>query len=136
MKIAVMADGRDDNSKVAETFADARWLLIADMDQQCISEVIERNKTEDIDNRRFSQAIVDWNCESVICGEIEKVPFEILADAGVTRSLGNGLVVADALAGESMLDLITDYIGGPGCPSDAPRSDLVEICSCKHDDVD
>lgn len=131
MKIAVMANGCDGNSKVTERFVDARWLLIADMEQQCICEAIEKNEG-DVENKELAQIIVDRDCESVICGEIEKVPFEILADNGVTRSLGNGLTVTDALNFESMLELITDYISGPGCSSS--QSHNAGQCFGEHDD--
>ncbi|TEB04430.1 Dinitrogenase iron-molybdenum cofactor [Pelotomaculum schinkii] len=127
MKIAVMADGCDGNSKVAEKFADARWLLIADMDGQCISEVIEKSK-EDIENTELAKIIVDRDCELVICGEIEKIPFEILADRQVTRALGKGLTVTDALNYESMLEPITDCIGGTGCPGEANSKDIESCC--------
>lgn len=129
MKIAVMADGWDEGSKVAERFADARWLLIVNMDQQCICDVIEKREGDN-ENKELAEMIIDQECESVICGEIGKVPFEILAGQGVTRSLGNGLIVADALRCENMLELITDYIGGPGCSSESHKG----ICNCEHDE--
>ena len=87
MKIAVMATDYDINSKVAETFSAARWLLIADVDNQSICEAIERDG-RDSKNTELAKIIVDRDCESVICGEIEKEPFDILADHSVTRSLG------------------------------------------------
>ncbi|WP_094605709.1 hypothetical protein SPSIL_006560 [Sporomusa silvacetica DSM 10669] len=129
MKIAVLADGCDYRSKVTEKFVDARWLLIVDMDQQRICEAIEKNEG-DTENKDLAKNIIDRDCESVICGEINKVPFEILADQGVTRSLGNGLIVADAVRCEYMLELITDYIGGQGCSSESHHTGT---CDCEHD---
>lgn len=134
MKIAVMADGYDVNSKVAEKFANASWLLIVDMDKQCIIEAIEKRE-EDVENTELAKIIVDRDCESVICGAIERVPFEILADNHVTRSLGSGLTVTDALNYERMLDLITDCIGGTGCPSESEPNET-ENCCGKHDHFD
>jgi len=127
VKIAVMSDGCGGNSKVSEKFADARWLLIVDMDKQCIVEAIEKSEG-DVENTELAEKIVDRDCELVICGEIEKIPFEILADNHVTRSLGSGLSVTDALNCESMLDLITDCIGGTGCPSESDTDETKNCC--------
>lgn len=115
MKIAVMADGRTTDCKVSETFADASWLLIADMDKLNICECIPKEGNPD--GRELATAIAKLDCESVICGDIDKIPFEILAEKSITRSRGNGLTVSEALACEALLDLITDYTGGEGCPS-------------------
>lgn len=116
MKIAVTADGMDANSTVSEKFKDAHWLLIVDMDECCICEIIEKNN-DDADNKNFAEIIIARDCESVICGDLETVPFELLAEKQITRSRGGGLVVADALNSERMLPLITDFIGGSGCSS-------------------
>lgn len=116
MKIAVTADGMDANSTVSEKFKDARWLLIVDMDQCCICEIIEKN-SDDSENKNFAEIIAERNCESVICGDLEAIPFELLAANQITRSRGGGLIVSDALNCESMLPLITDFIGGSGCSS-------------------
>lgn len=134
MKIAVMADGCDVFSKVAEKFADATWLLIVDMDKHCLIEAIEKSE-EDAENTELAKKIVDRDCESVICGAIEKIPFEILADNHVTRSLGSGLTVTDALDYERTLDLITDCIGGTGCPSDSEPPETDNYCG-KHEHPD
>ncbi len=127
MKIALATDGFEESNKITEKFIDANYLLIADVDQQCICEVIEKNQ-EDKNNIEFAQIVVDRDCESVICGEIEKLPFEILANHGVTRSLGSGLTIMDALNCEALLELITDYIGGTGCSSSNPHKDSEGNC--------
>lgn len=62
-----------------------------------------------------------WDCEAVICGEIERSPFLILAEEGnVTRYNGNGLSAGQAL--EKMLrydlPLIKEHLGGGGCPGE------------------
>lgn len=130
MKIAIAADGCDMESKVTAKFADACWLSIVEMDRQRICEKVRRGN-QDAENEEFAKIIVDRNCESVICGEIERKPFEILAAAGVTRSLGAGLTIPDAIKRENILDLITNYIGGAGCDSESHYS---ETCSCGHDE--
>lgn len=116
MKIAVIADGPDTNALVPQHFADARWLLIADMDQKCICKAVKRN-SHDTDCNELARIIAEQKCESVICGDIEQGPFEILADEGITRARGNGMTVEEALNWEQFLDLITDHVGGLGCPS-------------------
>ncbi|MCM1566849.1 MAG: hypothetical protein FNP40_10305 [Dehalobacter sp. 4CP] len=130
MKIAIAADGCDMESKVTAKFADACWLLIVEMDRQRICEKVRRG-SQDTENEEFAKIIVQRNCESVICGEIERIPFEILAAAGVTRSLGAGLTIPDAIEHENMLELITDHIGGTGHDS---HSHHAETCSCGHDE--
>ena len=114
MKIAVAANGCDAESTVASMLSDAAFLLIADMDSHTIIEALPK-ADKDPENCRFAELTVDRNCESIICGPIEKAAFDILADACVTRSKGSGLTVTDALNCESMLPLITDHIGGVGC---------------------
>ncbi|MGI6492009.1 MAG: NifB/NifX family molybdenum-iron cluster-binding protein [Pelotomaculum sp.] len=127
MKIAVMANGCDEGSKVTEKFADAQWLLIADMEKKRIIEAIEK-KDGDTANTELAKIIVERDCESVICGPIEKIPFEILAENHVTRSMGSGLTVIDALTYESQLELITDCIGGTGCPGESDSSETGTRC--------
>lgn len=130
MKIAITSDGCDAGSKVPAKFADACWLLVVEMDREHICETIRRGN-QDPENEGFAKIIVERNCESVICGEIERKSFEILAAAGVTRSLGAGLTISDAIEHENMLELITDHIGGTGRES---HSHHAETCSCGHDE--
>ena len=56
------------------------------------------------------------HCEAVICGPLEKEPFEILAGAGVSRFDGSGRKAQRAFVRflRNQLPLIRDYIGGPG----------------------
>ena len=59
---------------------------------------------------------MEHDCEAVICGPMEKEAFEIVAGAGVTRYLGSGHTVQHAYSymNRYKLELIRDYIGGPG----------------------
>lgn len=132
MKIAVMASGVDVNSLIPEKFSDAQWLIIVDAEQNSIVEAIEK-RPGDGENIMLAEKIVASDCELVICGEIDILPFAVLADNQVTRALGSGLSVADALQLEQRLPLITDHIGGSGCPSSQEHGDTA--CSCgNHDD--
>ena len=71
---------------------------------------------QDPDNLVFARKVVEHDCEAVICGPMEKEAFEIVAGAGVTRYLGSGHTVQHAYSymNRYKLELIRDYIGGPG----------------------
>ena len=64
----------------------------------------------------FAQKVVDHDCEAVICGPIEKEPFELMAGKMVSRYDGSGHTVERAYKYmvQYRLELIRDYIGGPG----------------------
>lgn len=87
--------------------------MIIDADKNQIFHVYGK---QDPDNLVFAKKVVEHDCEAVICGPIEKEPFEILVKAGVTRYLGSGHTVQKAYSymNRYKLELIRDYIGGPG----------------------
>lgn len=64
------------------------------------------------------QALEDTGCEAILCGVIYDAQlFEAIAQAGITRYMAAGMTVTQAAADMDayLLDLITDYVGGPGC---------------------
>ena len=67
------------------TFKESPFLMIIDADK---NEIFHIYGKQDPDNLVFAKKVVEHDCEAVICGPIEKEPFEILAGAGVTRYLG------------------------------------------------
>lgn len=54
--------------------------MIIDADKNQIFHVYGK---QDPDNLVFAKKVVEHDCEAVICGPIEKEPFEILVKAGV-----------------------------------------------------
>ncbi|MCI7262462.1 MAG: NifB/NifX family molybdenum-iron cluster-binding protein [Otoolea sp.] len=113
MKIAIAADTQEIDGLVPATFKESPFLMIIDADKHEIFHIYGK---QDPENLVFAKKIVEHDCEAVICGPIEKEPFEIIAGAGVTRYLGSGHTVQKAYSymNRYQLELIRDYIGGPG----------------------
>ncbi len=117
MYIGIMTCGSDMDGKIPAMFADANYLLIADADTGIVHVRYARNGMTD---RDFARKLIEHNCEAVLCGQIEKEPFLIIADEGcITRYNGTGLSADDALKAMNadLLPLIVDFIGGIGCGS-------------------
>ena len=113
MKIAVTCENMEINGLVPKTFKDSEYLMIIDADKNQIFKIYGK---QDPDNMVFAQKVLDHDCEALICGPLEKEPFELLAGAGVTRYNGSGHKVQTASdkMNRYQLDWIADYIGGPG----------------------
>lgn len=115
LKIALIADGRSLDSVISGRFADGKFLLIVDAQSGTLLRSIARGKNTDAELARI---IVDEDCEAVISGPIEEIPFVILADEGCcTRYNGAGepaLLAVDKM-NDYALPLIPDFIGGTGC---------------------
>ena len=113
MKIAVTCENMEINGLVPKTFKDSEYLMIIDADKNQIFKIYGK---QDSDNMVFAQKVLDHVCEALICGQLEKEPFELLAGAGVTRYNGSGHKVQTAYdkMNRYQLDWIADYIGGPG----------------------
>lgn len=113
MKIAVTADTQEIDGLVPASFRESPFLMIIDADK---NEIFHIYGKQDAENMVFAKKILEHDCEAVICGPIEKEPFELIAGAGVTRYLGSGHTVQKAYhyMNRYQLDLIRDYIGGSG----------------------
>ena len=113
MKIAICCETDNADGLVAADFKKAAWLLLVDTEKENIYDVV---KKQDDENLLFAAKIIDENCEAVICGPIEKAPFEIMANEGVSRFDGSGRKAQRAYIRfrRNQLPLIRDYIGGPG----------------------
>mgnify|MGYP000737519089 CR=1 FL=1 len=112
MNIAIASETEEIDGLVPATFKESPFLMIIDADKNQIFHVYGK---QDPDNLVFAKKVVEHDCEAVICGPIEKEPFEILVKAGVTRYLGSGHTVQKAYSymNRYKLELIRDYIGGP-----------------------
>lgn len=115
MKIAVTSDTPGLDGRIPALFSESAYLLIVESDTQELLHVFRRDAGQDM---AFARAILQKDCEGVLCGPIEREPFLVIADEGcVTRYNAVGMRVMEALAAlESRgLALIRDYIGGTGC---------------------
>lgn len=115
MNLAVASTTPDMTGLVPSLFSQTEYILILEEERLFLQAAIPRHGGEDT---RLARAVLDWNCEAVICGPIEWPAFEIIADEGqVTRLDGSGLRVSDAihLYLQNQLPYIRDYIGGDGC---------------------
>ena len=112
MKIAIACEDMDLESLVPMTFRESAYLMILDTET---NEVTDIYKKRDEENMWFAERTLAHDCEAIICGPMEKEPFEKLALAGVTRYNGTGRKLWKAY--EKMQryqrDWIADYIGGP-----------------------
>ena len=117
MYIGIMTDRADMDGKIPALFAEASCLLIADAETGAVHAQYDREGNTDSD---FARRLIEYDCEAVLCGPIEKEAFLIIADEGcITRYNGVGLSAAEALKAMNAdkLPLIVDYIGGSGCGS-------------------
>lgn len=113
MKIAITSDTEEINGLVPANFKESPFLMIIGADRNGIFHIYGK---QDPDNLVFAGKVVGHGCEAVICGPMEREAFELVAGAGVTRYLGSGHTVQRAYHYMNLyrLDLIRDYIGGPG----------------------
>jgi len=117
MNIAIALGGKDLTSTVPDTFAEANYLIIFDIDRKAVIEMIDGENLQD-KALVFAKKAAAADCEAIICGPIEKEPFLIIADeAMITRYNGVGMTGNDAIATmeKDALPYIKDYIGGEGC---------------------
>ena len=129
MKIAIASETEEIDGLVPSTFRESPFLMIIDADKNQIFKVYGK---QDPENLTFARKVVEHDCEAVICGPIEKEAFEILAGAGITRYLGSGHTVQHAYdyMVRYKLDLIRDYIGGPGAGGHSHSG----LCECGEDE--
>lgn len=120
MKIAVASSRPDFGGHVPELFGRSPYLLIVETDDGRLLQVVTRDGSEDAG---LARQVLQWDCEGLLCGPLEREPFLIVADeGGVTRYLAAGRPVAEALAlmEGRQLEHIRDYIGGRGCGGERP----------------
>lgn len=119
IKIAIALDAKGPLGKVPELFSQTEYLLLMETGPGTVREVFERQGRQDAD---LARKILEWDCECVLCGPIEKESFLLIADEGaVTRYNAADLSLDKALAAfkADALELIRDHIGGQGCESGA-----------------
>ena len=103
------------NGVVAGTFSEANHVVIMDAESGDFLKEFARGKADDTELARM---IAAEDPEAIITGELDKEPFEVIADEFmITRYYGAGLKASEALRlmNEYRLRIIPDYIGGTGC---------------------
>lgn len=117
IKIAVAMDEKGPLGVVPDLFAKTGQLLLVESALGTVREVFARAGRSDVE---LARKILEWNCECLLCGDIEREPFIIIADEGcVTRYNAAGLGFDNALKAfrADALELVRDHIGGQGCQS-------------------
>ena len=115
MNIAIVTTGQTPQATVPARLSDGTYLFIVDVDQFAVTQVLPGPKEKrDV---FFAQQTVAYDCEAILCGEIEQEAFEILAKASVSRFDATGETATQAVKkmNASMLPTIRDYKDGPGC---------------------
>lgn len=129
LKVAVAASGPSLENSVPAAFEDTAYLLVVDADAEELLDTVGSGERDPMGRSMyFAQKVVDLDCEALLCGVIEPEPFTILAEENsVTRYLAAGLTAQDSISRmkQYSLELITDYIGGTGCPEADPAN-------CEH----
>ncbi|WP_169717718.1 hypothetical protein SPSIL_037020 [Sporomusa silvacetica DSM 10669] len=114
MNIAVVAEGHTLDSKVAEQFDTGKYLLIVNMSDMHVS--VMQNQGDAL-GEKYAKEVIKHECEGVITGKLKPEVFDLLAEAYVTRYLGVGYSVKEALdlMGKYSLKLIRNYEGTDEC---------------------
>ena len=97
MNIAVTAHGNTLESPVTERFDETENLLIINVDTMDIIEY--KSESGCMSATEMAGLVLKHRCEAVITGALKADAFKILADEQITRYLGTGLTVREALAG-------------------------------------
>ncbi|MBQ6808341.1 MAG: hypothetical protein IJP07_04165 [Firmicutes bacterium] len=118
MNIAIATQGQEAQSLIPEKLVDAGYLFIVDVEAFEVKQILSAVKEKT--DVYFAKECVEQDCEAILCGEIEKEAFEILAKASVSRynASGHSATQAVKLMNAYQLPLIREYKGGPGCGGD------------------
>ena len=132
LKVAASTLGASVDSIIPTLFADATHLLILDADTNELLHIVDGGSMEPFERSLFfAGQTVEFDCEALLCGGLEPEPFAILAEENnVTRYLAANRSALDSirLMNDYALQLITDFIGGTGCPDNDPA-----YCDLDHD---
>ena len=108
IKIAAATNGETVNSIVPDLFEEATHLLLLDGDTGVLMQnyCFEDDKDTAARSLAFADKVVNWDCEALLCGEIEAEPFAVLAEKNsVTRYMAAGLTAAEALVRMNLYEL-------------------------------
>ncbi|MCL1804701.1 MAG: NifB/NifX family molybdenum-iron cluster-binding protein [Clostridiales bacterium] len=132
LKIAVATADATVYGAIPVLYRDATHLLIMDADTDEVLEIVDGSSRGPGERGVWlARQVVGFDCEALLCGGLEREPFAILAEENsVTRYDAADLNVLDAVnwMNNNALDLITDFLGGAGCPEADPAN-----CERHHD---
>ena len=135
LKVAVSASGASTSSTVPALFEDATHLMIVDADTDDILQVIDGANMDNLERSLFfAWKAVEFDCEALLCGEMEPEPFAVVAiENSVTRYMAAGHPILESvhLMNQYALGFVTDHIGGTGCPDADPAN--CELHDHDHD---
>lgn len=116
MRIAVAANGKDLKAIIPDRYEESQYLVIVETDDFSIVDTFER---QDEDGVFFAEKTVEYDCEAIVCGIMQMIGHDLVAENCVTRYNGSGCNVEDGARGalKNTLPYITDYEGGTGCGS-------------------
>lgn len=128
MMIAAATNENSMSAVIPDTFEKAGGVMLFDLE----TGDPPRYVTEDP-----ARHILDAQCEALLCGFIyDPQFFETIAQAGVTRYLAAEMTVEEAVAAMNayQLNMIPDYVGGPGCSGHGHEHDGCDgdCDSCEH----
>lgn len=123
---AVMSPELD--AVIPATLEEAAGLLLVETDDMSIVKFEES---------RWVSEMVDRDCEAILCGQMYDADlFEAIAAACITRYFAAGMTVRDAVAAMNAyrLDIIRDYVNGPGCSGEDHNTSEEQCkCNCGND---
>ncbi|MCL2166439.1 MAG: hypothetical protein FWH49_04025 [Clostridiales bacterium] len=132
LRVAVSTSGASVESTVPERFAEATHLLIIDAETDEVLQVVEGEGADDLERSMFfAGKTVEFDCEALLCGELEPEPFAVIAEENcITRydATHHKALESVHLMNAFALPLITDFAGGTGCPDNDPAN-----CELDHD---
>ena len=114
MYIAVAAEGNKLTDKVSQSFDLCKYLLIVNMSDMSVNAI--KNESH-FSEEELSKKVIDFNCEAIITGNLNKTAFDILAEACITRYFGYGNSAGEALVlmEKNSLNLIRNLEGTNDC---------------------
>ena len=115
IKIGCLLDKKD--GVIASRFQDTGYICVIDAENYQLLKEFPRGGMSDEELARW---VLEEDCEAIITGLMEQVPFEIVPEEGmITRYNGAGRTALEAI--EQMnsyrLKIIPDFEGGTGCHS-------------------
>ncbi|HEY5556596.1 NifB/NifX family molybdenum-iron cluster-binding protein [Acetobacterium sp.] len=114
MVIAITSDGKTLETSVSQHFELCNYLLIVNTSGMSVKAI--ENETG-FSGEVLAKKIIDFNCEGIITGKLNRGEFDILADAYITRYLGSDHSGAKALdlMKKRELALIRTFDGAQQC---------------------
>ena len=124
MLIAIAVDERSPQAAVSEHLEEAKFLFIVETEQQQVVKVLEAGPERP--DLQWAQATLSQGCEAIICGDIGREAYDLLADNMLTRYYGWGANASQAvrLMADNRLQLIRESRDGGRCQGEDHWAEL------------